>query len=76
MTSSRVYLQVHQVLEVDFVVCRFDLDKKKFSELVGCLAFDSDSNLSHSTDDHNVDTDGNLESFISLGNLCKLTPPA
>ena len=26
--------------------------------------------------DHNVDTDSSLEYFISLGNLCKLTPPA
>ena len=26
--------------------------------------------------DHNIDTDSSLESFISLGNLCKLTPPA
>ena len=44
------------------LACRFDLDKK-FSELVGCLTFDSDSNLSLSTDDHNIDTDGSLESF-------------
>ena len=30
--------------------------------LVGCLAFDSDSNLSHITDDdHNIDTGGSLE---------------
>ena len=64
---------VHQVLAVGFVVCRFDLDKK-FSELVGCLAFDSDSNLTVSTDDHNINTDSSLETFISLGNLCKLTP--
>ena len=56
-------------------LCRFDLDKK-FSDLVGCLAFDSDSNLSLSTDDHNIDTDSSLESFISLGHLCKFTPPA
>ena len=68
-------LQVHQVLAAGFVVCRFDLDRK-FSELVGCLAFKSNSNLSHSTDDHNIDTDNILESFVSLGNLCKLTPPA
>ena len=68
-------LQVHQVLAAGFIVCRFDLDKK-FSELVGCLTFESDSNLSHSTDDHNIDTDDILESFVSLGNLCKLTPPA
>ena len=48
-----------------------------FSLLVGCLHFDSDGNLSHSTDDHHdIDTDSSLESFISLGNLCKLTPPA
>ena len=40
--------QVH-VLVAGFIVHRFDLDKK-FSESVGCLAFDSDSNLSHSTD--------------------------
>ena len=48
--SSRgeYHLQVYQVLAAGFIVCRFDLDKK-FSELVGCLAFDSDSNLSHST---------------------------
>ena len=52
-------LQVHQ-LEAGFVVSRFDLDKK-LSELVGCLAFNNDSNLSH--------TDSSLESFISLGNL-------
>ena len=57
------------------LVCRFDLDQK-FSELVGCLAFDSDAKLSHSTDDHNIDIDSSLESFISLRNLCKLTPPA
>ena len=38
------------------------------------MEFDSDSNPSHSTDDHNIDTDSSLESFISLGNLCKLTP--
>ena len=25
--------------------------------------------------DHKIDTDSSLESFISLGNLCKLTPP-
>ena len=56
------------------IVCRFDLDKK-FSELVGCLAFDSDSNLSHSTDDRNTDTESSLESLISLGNICKLTTP-
>ena len=31
----------------------------------------SDSNLSNSTDDHNIDTDSSLESFTSLGNLCK-----
>ena len=68
-------LQVHQVLAAGFIVCRFDLDKK-FSELVGCLAFESYSNLSYSTDDHNIDTDNILESFVSLGNLCKLTPPA
>ena len=48
----------------------------EISKLVGCLAFDSDSNLSQSTDDYNIDTDSSLESFISLGNLCKLTPPA
>ena len=47
---------------------------KKFSELVGCLAFDSDSNLSLSTDDHNTDTDSSLEFFICLGNSCNLTP--
>ena len=41
-----------------FIVCRFDLDKK-FNKLVGCLAFDSDSNLSHSTVDN-----GSLEYFI------------
>ena len=46
-------LQGHQVLAAGFVVCRFDLDKI-FSELVGCLAFDNDSNLSHSTDDHDI----------------------
>ena len=39
-------------------------------------AFDSDSNVSHSTDDHGIDTDGSIESFISLGNFCKLTPLA
>ena len=55
------------MLAPGFVVCRFDLDKK-FSESVGCLAFDSDSILSHSTDDHNIDTDSSLESFISLRN--------
>ena len=58
-----------------FIVCRFDLDKM-FSELVGCLVFDSDSNLSHSTHDHNIDTDSSLESFIFGVNLCKLTPLA
>ena len=52
-------LQVHQVLVVGSIVCRFDL-VNKFSELVGCLAFDSDSNLSHSTDDHNIDTGKSL----------------
>ena len=31
--------QVHYVLAASFIVCKFDLDKK-FSELVGCLAFD------------------------------------
>ena len=56
--------QVHQVLAAGFVVCRFYLDKK-FSELVGCLAFGRDSNMSLSTDDHNMDTDISLESFIS-----------
>ena len=61
-------LQVHQVLAAGFIVCRFDLDKK-FSELVGCLAFESDSNLSHSTDDHNIDTDNSLESFCFFGEL-------
>ena len=40
------------------------------------MAFDSDSNLSHSTVDHNIGTDSSLESFISLGNLCKLSPLA
>ena len=48
---------------------RFDLDKK-FRELIGCLTFDSDSHLSLSTGGHNIDTDGSLESFISLWNLC------
>ena len=69
--------KAHWVLAAGFVVCRFDVDRK-FSELVGCLATNSDSNLSHSTDDHNIDTDSScLESlFISLGNLCKLPPPA
>ena len=38
-----------------FIVCRFELDKK-FSELVGCLAFDNSSNLSLSVDNHNIDT--------------------
>ena len=57
------------------IVCRFDSDTK-FSELVDYLAFDSHSNLSLSTDDHNIDTDSSLESFISLENLCKLTPLA
>ena len=66
---------MHQVLVTGFIVGTFDLDKK-FSELVGCLAFDSDSNLSPSKDDHKIDTDSSLESFISLGNLCKLTPLA
>ena len=47
-----------------------------FSELVDCLAFKSDSNLSLSTDEYNIDTENSLESFISLGNLCKLTPLA
>ena len=61
-----------QVLAAGFIVCRFDLDKK-FSELLGYLAFDSNSNLSHSTDDYTIDS---LESFISLGSLCKLTPLA
>ena len=54
------------VLAAGFIVCKFDLDKK-FSELLGCLAFDSDNNLSHSTDDHNIDTDSSLESFILWG---------
>ena len=27
------------------------------------------------TGDHNIDTDSSLESFISFGNLYKLTPP-
>ena len=49
-------------------VCRFHLDKK-CSEL-GCLASDSNSNLSNSTADHNIDTDSSLEHLISLGNLC------
>ena len=56
-----------------FVVCGFDLDKKIISELEGCLASDSDSKLSNSIADHNIDTDSSLESFISLRNLCKLT---
>ena len=60
---SREYQQVHWALAAGFVVCRFDLDIK-FSELVGCLASDSNNNLSHSTDDCNMDTDGSLESFI------------
>ena len=34
-------LQVHQVLAAGFI---FNLDKK-FSELVGCLSFGSDSNI-------------------------------
>ena len=46
----------------------------RLSELVDCMAFDCDSSLSHSTDDHNIDTDSSLEYFVSLGNLCKLTP--
>ena len=44
---------------------------KLFSELVGCLLFVT---CKISTEDHNVDTDSSLESFISFGNLCKLTP--
>ena len=68
-------LQVYQVLAAGFIVCRFLFDKK-FSELVGCLAIASYSNLLLSTDDHNIDTDSSLESFISLGNLCILTPLA
>ena len=68
-------LQVHQLLAAGFIVCRYDSDIN-FSELVGSLAFDSDSNLSLSTDHHNIDTDSSLESFISLGSLCKLTPLA
>ena len=32
--------------------------------------------MSNSTDDYNIDTDSSLEYFISLGNLCKLTPAA
>ena len=62
-------LQVHQVQAASFIVCRYDLDKK-FSELVGYLAFDSDRNLSHSTDDHKLDSDGSLISFHFFGNLC------
>ena len=68
MTHLECMLQVHQVLAAGFIFCRFDLDKK-FSELIGCPAFDSDSNLSLCTNDHNIDTDSSLESFISLGNL-------
>ena len=64
-------LQVHKVLAASFIVCRF-LDQN-YSEIVGSLAFDSDSNLSLSTDDHNIDTDSSLDSFISLVSLCKLT---
>ena len=40
---------------------------KKFSELIGCLAFDSDINLSHRIHYHNIDTDSSLESLISSG---------
>ena len=61
-------LQVNQLLAAGFVVCRFDLDKK-FCKLVGCLAFDSDSNLSHSTDDYNIDTDSSLRVFHFFGEL-------
>ena len=68
MTLSREYLLVHQVLTAGFVVCRFDLDKKKLSELVRCVVADSDSNLSHSTDDHNIDTTTVL-SLSFLGEL-------
>ena len=53
-----------QLLAAGFVSCRYDLDKK-FSELVACLSFDSGSNLSHSTDDYNIDTDSSLSlSFL------------
>ena len=52
-----------QVLAAGFIVCIFDLNKK-FSEIIGCLAFHSESNLSLSTDDHNFGTDSSLESFI------------
>ena len=39
-------------------VCTFHLDlDQKFSDLVGCLASDSNSKLLNSTDDHNIDTD-------------------
>ena len=60
-------LQVHQVLAAGFTVCRFDLYTKKVKELAGCLANDSDSNLSYSTDDHNIDTDSSLESSFLWG---------
>ena len=73
--SSREYATSTSGTGSWFVACRFDLDKK-FNELVGCLAFDSDWNLSLSTDDHDIDTDSSLESLISFGNLCKLTPLA
>ena len=51
------------MLAAGFIVCRFYFDKK-FSELVGCLSFGSDSNLLLSTDDHNIDTDSSLESYF------------
>ena len=47
------------MLAACFKVGRFELDKK-FSELVGCLVSDSDSNLSHSIGDHNTDTAGSV----------------
>ena len=58
-------LQVHLVLAAGFIVCRFDLDKMD-SELVGSLAFDS----TYLTITLTL-TDSSLESFISLGSLCK-----
>ena len=45
-----------------------------FPHLVDCLAFDSDGNVLHSTDDHNIDSGNSLECFNSLGS--KLIPPA
>ena len=55
--------------------CTFNLHKKFSEVVVGCLASDSVIVTCHVAQIP-ITLSSSLESFLSLGNLCKLTPPA